>query len=105
MRAILIDPAERSIEYVETAAELREIYSLLGCDAIDWCCPFPRRLEAIFVSDDGALQNPPLPSFAVDGYHWTLFGRGLVLGYTENGANRSTHLTIEQIRGLIEFTK
>ena len=102
MKAILIDPGARSIEYVETLAALHDIYKLVGEDSIDSAFVFGKG-EVGFVGDHSALQNPPLPHFFVPGYKWPLHGRMLVLGVSPGGASRSTRLTVEQLSAVIIF--
>ena len=102
MKAILIDPWKRSIEYVETTGKLYDLYQLIGCRYVEAAYVFGKS-EVGFVGDESALQEPPLPHFFVPGYKWPLHGRMLVLGYTASGANRSTGLTIEQLSVLVIF--
>jgi hypothetical protein len=98
MKAILIDPSKRSLEYVETPANLLDVHQLIGCDCLDAAYPFGPR-EAVFVDDTGAIQdNPPLPHFRISGHFWPLYGRALILGITPGGASRSTRLTVEEVR-------
>jgi hypothetical protein len=104
MKAILIDPGNRAIHYVETAAELPDIHQLIGCDTIDAAYPFGKDAgEVFYVDDNGALKSPPLPHFLVPGFPWPIFGRALVLGFTRSGKDRSTGLTVEQIYEAIIF--
>jgi hypothetical protein len=103
MKAILINPAERSIAYVETRDELADFHRLVGSDCLDWCRPFAGLREAAIVDDSGATTSPRPPAFEIVGYHHPLFGRALVLGYNGAGASRSTMLTIEQVAELVNF--
>jgi hypothetical protein len=104
MKAILIDPAEHSIEYVETPAEVLDIRRLIGCDGFDEAFPFGTQAgEVFYVNDNGALQTPPLAHFMVPGYRWRLFGRALVLGFDKGGKERSTNLTVEALSRFIKF--
>jgi hypothetical protein len=101
MKAILIDPEHRSIEYVETPLELPDIYRLIGADTFDACRPFRGLREIAFVDDFGAYK--PLARFTVSGFQYPLFGKTLVCGFNDAGTEVSTNLTIEQIHDLIEF--
>lgn len=104
MKAIVIDPGERSVSVIDTGATLEEIYRLVGEDSIDTCRPFPgHRFEVAFVGDHSALQFPPLPRFKVSEFgHW-LYGRTLVIGADTRGETRSTTLTPEQVYEWIQF--
>ena len=117
MKAILIDPAQRSLEWidipdvpestvgrrkpdfrrVESLMKLREIVG----DYLDFAYIMPG--EAIAAGDHSALQDPPLPRYWISGYHWPLYGRGVVLGYNTDGSERETRLTVEELSKMIEF--
>jgi hypothetical protein len=102
LKAILIDPGKRAIHYVETLAELPDIYALIGCDSIDSCFPFGKG-EVCYVDDIGALKQPALPYFLVPEFTWPIYGRALVLGFDRGGKERSTRLTVEEISETIIF--
>ena len=104
MKAIRIDPFARSVEYIESGLTLPELYESVGEDGIDICRPFPEHpFEAAVVGDHSAMQMPPLPRFFVDGFIEPIYGKTLVFGVTRDGIERPTGLTIEQVRGWIEF--
>jgi hypothetical protein len=103
MKAILIDPFEKSIIGILTDGSLQEIYEFIGCDCIDTACPFDTRNEVVFVGDNSALQDPPLPRFYVPGYDWPLYGRAMVFGRQAGGECVSTELTVEQVRKVVVF--
>jgi hypothetical protein len=108
MRAILIDPFARSVEYVEILSGdgpegLMETYRLVGENGIDTCFPFSDPGEFVIVGDHSALHAPPWPHFRISGYHGWLYGKALVCGRTRGGATRDTHLRVEQVHELVEF--
>lgn len=95
MKAILIDPQERSLETIEVigdeTASLIELRKLVD-DDLDFCYFMPG--EMVAVGDHSAL-DPSLPPFLI-GEH-KLYGRGVVLGHTRDGETRETHFTVETI--------
>lgn len=104
MKAILIDPFARSVEYIESDLSLPEIYRLVGENGVDFCRPFPGQpYEVAIVGDHSALQMPPLAHFFVDGYDEPLYGKTLVFAVSGNGSERPTRLSVEQVRDWIEF--
>ena len=108
MRAILIDPESRSVQYIDVPHQtetesLAECHRLVGEDAIDIAKPFGGLREMVIVGDRSALQEPRLPCFRVAGYHWPLYGRAVVMGYNREGATRPTKMTLEELREWIEF--
>lgn len=101
MKAILIDPFNRSVEQIETDLSLPEVYQLVGEDDLDFCWPFPGRYhEVAIVGDHSALQMPPLPRFFVDGYIHPLYGRTVVYGVDNAGETVPTRLTVRSGAGL-----
>jgi hypothetical protein len=104
MKAILIDPAERSLEWIDipegTRESLIKIREIVG-DYLDFA--YVRPGESIAVGDKSALQDPPLPRYRISGYKWPIYGRGVVLGYDGHGNERETRLTVEELSEMIEF--
>ena|SRR5215472_15126759 len=104
MKAILIDPWEKSIGIVDVEegthwAALQDLYKLVGEDGLDFC-----RLgqgECILVGDHSALHNPPLPHYRIGAE--IFYGRGVVLGYNRDGNERETKLTVEDISRAIDW--
>jgi len=112
MKAILIDPWERSLETIEIKPargisspsmrqQLAQLYELVGEDGIDTAYIMPG--ESIIVGDHSALQDPPLPSYTIEGYGERLYGRGIVIGYKPNGEECETKLTVDDISRLITW--
>ena len=108
MKAILIDPQNRSVQYIDVPHQteiegLEVCHRLVGEDTIDIARPFGGMREMVIVGDNSALHEPPLPSFTVAGYRWPLYGRAVVMGYDRGGASRPTRMTLEEIQEWIEF--
>ena len=71
MKAILIDPWERSLETIDVIKgndrlALKQLYKLVGEEGID--VAYIRLGESIIVGDHSALADPPLPSYWISGY-------------------------------------
>jgi hypothetical protein len=118
MKAILIDPGERSVATIDitkmskgteltnqTVASLHDLYELVGEECIDACYFIPG--ESIIVADHSALQNPPLPSYFVRGDRkmHLLFGKGVVIGYSTGGEERETRLSVDDMYKLITWNQ
>ena len=106
MKAILIDPWQRSIELIDVKSgydkfALADLYRLVGENGLDAAYVMPG--ESIIVGDHSAMHDPPLPSYAVEGYRRRLYGRGVVIGYTASGEERETRLSVEDLAELITF--
>jgi hypothetical protein len=106
LKAILIDPWKRSLETIalkggNDPAALKELYRLVGEEGIDAAYFMPG--ESIIVGDHSALQDPPLPSYTIEGYGERLYGRGIVIGYKRNGEECETKLSVDDISRLITW--
>lgn len=106
MKAILINPFEKSIELIDvksgySSLALEALYKLVGEDGIDAAYIMPG--ESIIVGDHSSLHDPPLASFAVEGYKFRLYGRAVVIGYSASGEERETRLSVEDVAQLITF--
>jgi hypothetical protein len=103
VKGILIDPWAKSVEQIQSADDfgLAELHELVKAETLDFARPFEDRTEFVVVADDGALRE--LPFFKVDGYHWPLHGRAVILGTSRGGDTRDTKLSVEWVHQMIEF--
>jgi hypothetical protein len=102
MKGILIDPAKKSVEAVESESfDLSELHKLLlGAETLDFCHPFGKT-ETVAVDDNGMSRE--LPHFFIEGFRWPIFGRAVIMGRGSAGG-RSRHLSVEEVFDLITFT-
>lgn len=107
MKAILIDPFNRTVEDVETDASLEDIYRLCGCDLLDTV--YVDRSHTMFIDDEGLLKNyfdendnQQYPYFKI-GSSQTYAGKGLILGTTSDGDNTDTRLSASLIRPIVTW--
>jgi hypothetical protein len=103
IRAIVIDPQNRSLEYRDIEDTLPAFHNAVGADLLDCCYPFAPARECLWVAEYGALQNPPLPHFRIVGYRWPIYGKALLIGYGRAGETRSTTLTVDELYSQIDF--
>jgi hypothetical protein len=81
--------------------QLQQLYKLVGEEGID--AAYFRPHESVIVGDHSALQDPPLPSYEIEGYDERLYGRGVVIGYARNGEECETKLTVDDISRIITW--
>jgi len=116
MKAILIDPWERSCATIDipkagkgldadTVSSLAKLYELVGENCLDACYFLPQ--ESIIVADHSALHQPPLASYCVHGHRKVhlLYGRGVVVGYSTGGEERETRLSVDDMHRLIDWNQ
>ena len=102
MKGILVDPAAKSVEYIEREGgfSLGELHRLIGAEALDFFHPFGRT-ETVVVDDGGVRKG--LTPFSFEGYDWPIYGRAIIFGRDSGGGERSTSLTVEEVHELVEF--
>jgi hypothetical protein len=108
MKAILIDPWEKSLATIQIKdakpdvhSQLEQLYNLVGEEGLDFAYVLPG--ESIAVGDHSAQQNPPFPSYSLEGYSERLYGRGVVIGFKPNGEECETKLTVDDISRIITW--
>jgi hypothetical protein len=104
MKAILIDPWEKSIETIDVKsgndqAALQQLYDLVREDGLDFFVLSPG--ESIVVGDHSALHNPIWPCFKIG--KDLFYGRAVILGYTKAGTDCDTKLTVDDISAVISW--
>jgi hypothetical protein len=104
MKAILIDPWEKSIETINVKSgtdqsAMQQLYNLVGEEGLDFCTL--SRGECILVGDHSALHNPNWPYFQIDKNLY--YGRAVVVGYTKSGTECDTKLSVDDISAVITW--
>jgi hypothetical protein len=102
VKGILIDPVQKSVEYIvrEGGITLEELHRLLGAEALDFCHPFGLA-ETVVVDDGGMFKR--LTPFWIEGYDAPIYGRAIIIGRDAGGGDRSTSLTVEEVHELVRF--
>ena len=83
MRALLIDPTEKSFTEVEYNGDWKTIAPLLGCELFTVVYT---DVGDVFVDDEG-LYNTENDFFVLDGVDQPLCGRGLIFGPADDEGN------------------
>lgn len=101
MRAILIDPVNKTVSEVEHNGDYRDIYRHIECDCftvvgID-------DVDSVFIDDEGLLKDEPGPFFALKGYPQPLAGKGLILGCDEDGETIAARMSLDEARAMVSF--
>lgn len=102
MKAILIDPFARTISEVEYDGDYKSIYGFIDCDTFD-CVRIGFNDAAIFVDDEGLINDKEQEFFVWKGFDQPLAGKGLILGADEDGGAVSPELTVEEAKAHITW--
>jgi hypothetical protein len=100
MKAILINPFDKTITEVDYDGDFMHIYDLI--DAGCFGCARISEGDGIFIDDDGLLKNPT-HFFLHSEYHSPLAGKGLILGCDDQGEAVSCKTTVEEVRAKVSF--
>lgn len=95
MRGFLIDPFERTISEVDYNGDFHQIYKLIDCDTFT-CVTVNDRGDALFVDDEGLINEKPQAFFGWYGYPQPLAGKALLLGNNVMGESAPTTFTLNK---------
>lgn len=101
MKAIVIDPDERSINYVERDfADFKEIQKEIFCS----CFTVAGYLNghAVYCDDEG-MMNMNLVYTKMSHYPYPLAGRIVLLKATDDGDSDDATMTLEEVKNEIQF--
>lgn len=109
MKAIVINPANKTVTEAEYHGDFKELYPLLSYADFEVDCFDIVKIddsETIFVDDNGLINNNGNRHgfFYVKGdYPVMLAGKGVILGTDADGESIATSLTTEQVKQMILF--
>jgi hypothetical protein len=101
MKAILINPTEKTVTDFELAKGLKAMYTAIDCQCVTRVVL--NNKDDLWLDDEGLLQAPQPPKFKFVGSDTVFTGNGLICGYNGEGETISTNLRAEQIRPFIQF--
>lgn len=104
MKALLIDPNNRTVTEFEYDGDYRKISEAIG----DGCrffttVNFPDGKNTIFVDDEGLISGEPKQFFQVPWYPTPLAGRGVVLGHDGQGESIATTVQADILESAIRW--
>jgi hypothetical protein len=105
MKAFLIDPDFENIRVVEYNGDWKTIKQWLGGPPTKWFTSVRLNDEgdAIYVDDEGLLNNNPHGWFMLHNYVQPLKGFGLVVGTGDRGETVEPFVSLPQLWSLITF--
>ena len=99
-KAYLIDPDKQEITKVQYSGEFKDIYKHIKADLFD-AVVFNSADDVCFVDDEGLFNSENSFFQIMDGQ--PLAGRGLVLGTSEEGEPQSPFISLEGLKGIVNF--
>lgn len=104
MKAILINPQDKTVTEVDYSGEYKQIYKLI--DAMCFDAVRINGSETIYVDDEGLINNKgeTVGFFYVKGQHpIALAGKGLVLATDSRGKSIATSFTVPEVEAMIDW--
>lgn len=106
MRAILINPVDRTIKEVTYNGDYREINNHVECSIFTIVRLGTDNDDVLFLDDCGLLTVPnPNGYFMIVGYPSPLAGKALVLATDRQGESVGTDLPLEYLKARVTFLK
>lgn len=104
MRAILIDPTNKSVTDVDYSGDYHDITKLIAAESGLFATVRLFGIHVMYVDDEGLLVNPnPNGYFRIEGYPGVLAGKGLIVGTTVDGDDTDTFADLELVRNGVTF--
>ena len=100
MKAILIDPKERTISEVDYDGDWRNISKLIDCDLFS--CVYIPKDDSIYVDDEG-LYRENQSFFKWSTYDSPLAGKALILGTNDEGESIACTHTVEEVKQNVKW--
>lgn len=102
MKAILINPFEKSVAEVDYSGDYHDIYKLIDCDVF---AVSSDGANDIFVDDEGLLKDDLTKQafFWVSGMEQPLAGKGLVLSSDAEGETIAATIDVETLTNRIRW--
>lgn len=101
LRALLIDPKAKIVSEIAHSDGLDEMYAVLGCANVE--AVMLSKTEALYVDEDGLLQDEPGPFFAMKGIHDPFGGRGMIIGVNAAGDHVDSEMMLAEVIRMVSF--
>ena len=100
MKAVLIDPFNRSISMIEMGNDWREISARIGCKYFTVAGYYDN--DAVYCDDEGLLYGPTV-FVMISGFGQPLAGRVLMLGSTADGDSTDVNTNAVEMLDKVQF--
>ena len=100
MKAVLIDPFNRSISMIEMGNDWREISARIGCKYFTVAGYYDN--DAVYCDDEGLLYGPT-EFVMISGFGQPLAGRVLMLGSTADGDSTDVNTNAVEMLDKVQF--
>jgi hypothetical protein len=100
MKAIVIDPENKTVTEVDYSGDYKDIYKLIGCRTFD-IVRIPTGLDGIYIDDEGLYAEKQAFWkfwFSTTQMPIKLVNKGLVLGCNDEGDTIAPDSTVEDIK-------
>jgi len=106
MKAILIDPDNKTVREVETTGHLNDIYRLLDCHMVE--CPITySNGDTIYVNEEAWMEfneDEPAGGWMFNGFSYSILGKALIVGNNEEGESADVRTPVSVILNQIHWS-
>lgn len=100
MKAVLIDPFNRTIAMIEMGNNWREINARIGCQCFTVAGYYDK--DVVYCDDEGLLHGPT-EFVMISGFGQPLAGRVLMLGSTADGDSTDVNTNAVEMMDRVQF--
>ena len=102
MKAILIDPTNKTIAEVEFDGDFEQIYQLMDCQTFE--CIEIDRSNTLYIDEEGRFKdNRKLFTYAP--YRRPLIGKALILGHNSEGESTAATVKLQDVINVVNFPR
>jgi len=100
MKAVLIDPFDRTISMITIGPDWREISARIGCEYFTVAGYYDK--DAVYCDDEGLLHGPT-EFVMIKGFGHPLAGRIVMLGSTADGDSTDVNTNAVEMMDQVQF--
>ena len=101
MKALLIDPYERTIKEVKHAGDLKSLYELLDCSMVEAPIDYPNG-DTLYCDEEGwVYPREFLAGFMFPDWDYPILGKALIVGSDEDGRDVGCLSDVDDFKNII----
>lgn len=106
MKAILIDPDNKTVREVETTGLLNDIYRLLDCSMVECPVTYPNG-DTVYCNEEAWMEfkeDEPAAGWMFNGFSYSILGKALIVGNNEEGESAEVKTRLSVIVNQIHWS-
>lgn len=99
MKAILINPADKTVKSIEIGSHYSEIYKVIDCNTFECPVIFPNQ-DTLYCDEEGLFKVQDGGTL-MKNWGYPILGKMIVIGSNDEGESQDCVSTVEEIQSLI----